>query len=628
MRAMPAARTGDDGSISVRDGRLQVEGCDVTELAQRYGTPCYVVSEGQLRANARRITAAFGAAWPHGAVEVLPAFKAALSLAVRAILTDEGLGCDAFGAPELRAALAVGVPGERMSVNGPCKDVETFALAIAAGATVTLDDAGELDALRAAVATAGRPARVHLRLRPDYARITAPSDFSPEGASVAQVAHAYKPGVPPEQAVGLAATILAEPDVELTGLMVHLGRHRADLRTWGLMASAVADAVGSLVPRLDRWVPRELDLGGGFPTPRDPLRRAPGDDGSLEPVAPSIEELAEVIGTELARGLSPAGVSPEGLVLQVEPGRSLHADTGIHLTTIRGIKHASLPTERTWIETDTSEQFLLDTIIEGNRWPVVVAKRADAPRTARADIVGCSCGFDVLVEDAGLPEFAPGDVLALLDTGAYQESLATNFNALPRPATVLVSGDRSQLIRRREREDEVFGRDVVPTRLGGTGSGNVARAIDHVSVTCASIERSLTFYRDGLGLAVLQRGVETDERIGVVLGLPGARLRFADLALGDGSVVELLEYESPLGRALRPQPNDPGAGHIALVVDDVDEALRCLRSHGFPSRSSPVLLDDHDGRWKDVRIAYVHDPDGFIIELIQRPDDGRPGVRY
>ena len=194
--------------------------------------------------------------------------------------------------------------------------------------------------------------------------------------------------------------------------------------------------------------------------------------------------------------------------------------------------------------------------------------------------------------------------------------MATNFNALPRPATVLVSGDRSEVIRRREREDEVLARDVVPARLGGSA---VVRAVDHISVTCASLERSLSFYRDALGLTVLERGVETDERIGELLGLPGARLRFADLALGDGGLVELLEYEAPAGRALRPQPNDAGAGHVALAVDDLDAALRRLRDHGFPSRSAPVLLDDHEGRWKDVRIAYVDDPDGFVIELIQRP---------
>jgi diaminopimelate decarboxylase len=587
---------------------VQVEGCDVIDLARRFGTPCYVVSEGRLRANARRIGAAFAAAWPHGPIEVLPAFKAAPSPAIRAILNDEGLGCDAFGGPELRAALRCGAPGERISLNGPRKDTATLATAIAAGATITLDDAGELDALRAAIVAAGQPrARVHVRLRPDYARITAPSDFSAGGASVAQAAHGYKPGVPPEQAADLAGSLLAEPGVELTGLMVHLGRHRADLETWRLMASCVADAVGALVGAVDGWAPRELDIGGGFPAPRDPLQRTPDDDGSLEPIAPPIEAIAGAI----CGALAPA--AHDGLVLQVEPGRSLHADTGIHLAAVLGVKRTR---DRAWIETDTSEQFLLDTIVEGNRWPVVVAGREDAAPAGRADLVGCSCGFDVIVADALLPEVAPGDVVALLDTGAYQESLATNFNAMPRPATVLVAGDRAEVIRRREREDEVFARDAVPARLGGAAA---PRGVDHVSVTCASIERSLGFYRDGLGLTVLERGLESNARIGTVLGLPGARLRFADLALDDGRVVELLEYESPAGRALRPQPNDAGAAHVALAVDDVERALGRLRDLGFPSRSAPVLLDDHDGRWKDVTIAYVDDPDGFVVELIQRP---------
>src|SRR5262249_7785498 len=163
------------------------------------------------------------------------------------------------------------------------------------------------------------------------------------------------------------AALLAEPGVELTGLMVHLGRHRADLETWGLMAASVADAVGALVAQLGGWRPRELDVGGGFPAPRDPLRRRPDDDRSLEPVAPPMGAVAEALAGDLGRGLSAAGVAPDGLVLQVEPGRSLHADSGLHLATVLGVKRAG---DRTWIETDTSEQFLLDTLIEGNRWPV------------------------------------------------------------------------------------------------------------------------------------------------------------------------------------------------------------------------------------------------------------------
>ena len=94
-----------------------------------------------------------------------------------------------------------------------------------------------------------------------------------------------------------------------------------------------------------------------------------------------------------------------------------------------------------------------------------VADRADAAATTVADIVGITCGFDVVVPDAGLPDVHEGDVLAFLDTGAYQDANATNFNALPRPATVLVTGDHADLVKRAETIEDVFARDLIPERL-------------------------------------------------------------------------------------------------------------------------------------------------------------------
>jgi len=114
---MPTARI--DDCLSIRDGRLFVEDCDAVDLAQRHGTPLSLVSEAQLRRNARRITSAFRAHWPEGPVGVLPSIKANLSLALRRILSEEGLGCDAFGGGELFAALQGGVPPEQISVNVP-----------------------------------------------------------------------------------------------------------------------------------------------------------------------------------------------------------------------------------------------------------------------------------------------------------------------------------------------------------------------------------------------------------------------------------------------------------------------------------------------------------------------------
>jgi diaminopimelate decarboxylase len=167
----------------------------------------------------------------------------------------------------------------------------------------------------------------------------------------------------------------------------------------------------------------------------------------------------------LRDGLGRHGLRTEGIRLEAEPGRSLLADAGIHLTTVRNVKAQTRPIARRWVELDTTEMFLPDGLIEHNRWTAVVASGADRPVTQEADVVGMSCGFDVIVSGAALPDVEPGDVLAILDTGAYQDAASSNFNALPRPATVLVHGDHAEVVKRAETVEDVFRRDIVPGRL-------------------------------------------------------------------------------------------------------------------------------------------------------------------
>src|SRR5690349_17660604 len=123
VHSSPMARavTRIDDCLSEREGRLWMEECDLEEIARRFGTPVYVVSEAQLRRNARRLQEAFAAAWPNGEARLLPSLKANLSLALRRILSDEGAGCDTFGPGELHAALEAGVPPGLISVNGSSK---------------------------------------------------------------------------------------------------------------------------------------------------------------------------------------------------------------------------------------------------------------------------------------------------------------------------------------------------------------------------------------------------------------------------------------------------------------------------------------------------------------------------
>ena len=452
---MPATASRIDDCLSIREGRLWMEECDTVVLARRFGTPIYVVSDDQLRRNARRIAAAFADGWPEGEVALLPSLKANLSLALRRILNSEGLGCDTFGPGELHAALVSEIEPARISVNGSVKDAALVTRAVEAGALVTLDSSAELDLVAAAAQATGRTARIRLRLRPDYDGLDMPSDFDPS-VSVRAGAHRYKPGIPLEQATEVARRALATPGVELVGLMAHLGRHRADPEVWGAMAGSFAAAVGRVCAGVDGWRPAELDVGGGYPTPRDPIRGEP---------APPIEDTAAALTSGLRDGLRAAGIGAAGIRLEAEPGRALYADTGIQLATVRHLKEQTAPVPMRWVETDTTEMFMADLLIEHARFEVVAASRAGAEPAQTADVVGMSCGFDLLAPDARLPALEPGDVIAFLDNGAYQDACASNFNGLPRPGTVLVSGSSAEWIKRPETVEDVFARDVVPERL-------------------------------------------------------------------------------------------------------------------------------------------------------------------
>ena len=143
--------------------------------------------------------------------------------------------------------------------------------------------------------------------------------------------------------------------------------------------------------------------------------------------------------------------------------------------------------------------------------------------------------------------------------------------------------------------------------------------IHHVGVTVASIERSLRFYRDLLGLQPLGDARLTDPRIATLLGTDAIDLRVLDLDSGDGRVIELLEYAHPRGRAVGYTSRDAGTGHVALQVDDLDRVRAGIEEAGGSVISrEAVTAGDADGIFAHARLLYVRDPDGMILELVQR----------
>jgi diaminopimelate decarboxylase len=262
-----------------------------------------------------------------------------------------------------------------------------------------------------------------------------------------------------------------------------------------------ARLIGKLSKAWGGWQPSEIDIGGGMASPRDPHNkefprseflltalgypflvglRGLGEKAYHALVAkilavltshsdpkapPTIDEYGRVITSVLHRELEQNSINVNGVRLQLEPGRAMYGDTGIHLATVKTVKRQTAPFPYTWVLTDTTYFFLAGGVLEHNRHPFVFVSKPDAPATQTADIVGHSCYADQIVLGAPVPEVEDGDVVALLETGAYQESSASNFNALPRPASVLVNGDQAELIKRAETIADVYGRDVIPERL-------------------------------------------------------------------------------------------------------------------------------------------------------------------
>ncbi len=456
-----------DECLSLHQGRLFVEECEAAALARRFGTPCYVVSEDQLRRNVRRFQRAFAERWTEGPVHVLPSIKANFTLALLRILAQEGTGFDTFGPSELHAALGSGADPALISVNGSSKDRAILEAAVRAGARVTLDSVEEARLLRKVAKALGRRAKVRFRLRPRYEELEQPSDFYEDDTTVRAAAQQYKPGIPLADLKALGRGFLTAREINVRGVMAHLGRHSTDLDVWRGMVRSFVAGIAELSAAWEGWEPREIDLGGGFATPRDPTGRLTPRGSKREPgrLAPPIEDYAEALTSTLRSELVHRGLSVQDKVLEVEPGRSLFADAGIHLTTVRHLKAQEEPVRMRWVETDTTEMFLLDGIVEHNRWTPIVASRATEAKTETADVVGISCGFDVIVPGASLPAVQAGDVIAFLDTGAYQDACTNNFNGLPRPATILVHGDRAEVVKRAETVHDVFRRDRIPRRL-------------------------------------------------------------------------------------------------------------------------------------------------------------------
>lgn len=491
-----------DDILSVRNNHLFIEEIDANELVEKYGSPLFVSSEKKLRENCRLYKDEFQKHWPDGEVDVLPAHKANWNKAIRTILSEEGVGADIYSEGELLSALECSAKPELISVNGGGKSNEMLKRCIEAGVRITVEDLDEPERINQIAKSLNKTAKIRFRVKPNFSNLWKRTDFALESTSIDMGIQVYKSGIPEQYLVELGKQVLKMKNVEMTGIHFHGGRHSSSLWYWKGMMKRYAQLIGHLTREWGGYKLKELDIGGGFAIERDPHSKLGERENAimtfftyplelalygltvsgrykvissmleklmlktpLGKCAPSIEEYADVAVTTFRKTLLEEGVDLEGVKLQVEPGRSFYGNTAIHLTKVKKVKQQTKPIKMNWVLTDSTYFFMNGGVMEHNFHDFRIANKVDSEKKYVADIVGQSCYGDRILPLVKVPEMEEGDVVAMLDMGAYQEVSACNFNALPRPAVILVNGKESEVIKIAESNEDVFSRDRIPERL-------------------------------------------------------------------------------------------------------------------------------------------------------------------
>ena len=433
-------------------GDLLIENITASQLLKQFGSPLFVFSEATLRDSYRRIRRAFTKAWPEP-VNIMYAIKANTNLALRAVLNQEGAGGDCFSEGELYATFKAGADPEKIALNGGYKSRNSLRIAVERGIMVNIDAESEIEQLSAICRDLKKQVRVSIRLKPmsdGYNEVR--TDYF-GGDQLAEHVRRTKWGFSVKEANRLIRRIQETPELLMTGLSFHIGRVTQGLtflRHYG-------HALGGMVVDIYRetgFAPKLLDIGGGWARERDPESKA------LALHSTPVESCAKAACDSILKQLESANIRvPE---LWVEPGRFIVGNASVLLSTIGTIKH---DLGLTWVNIDagTNELPRIDT--SGSAYHVLAASGMQRPANQVVDIVGPICIDSVMGRDTNMPEMKPGEPVVILDAGMYSESASTQFNSMPRPATILVNGSNADLIKERETVSDVFRQHRIPDRL-------------------------------------------------------------------------------------------------------------------------------------------------------------------
>ena len=412
---------------------------DTVELAKKFGTPLYVMDEELIRKNCRIYKNAMDK-YSNGGT-VLYANKAFCTLYTCRIAKEEGLGLDVVSGGELYTALKADFPTEKICFHGNNKTSDELEMTVKNNVGhIIVDNIYELEELEKIAEKHNKIQKIMFRIKPGIDAHT--HRFIRTGQIDSKFGVALENG----EAFDIIKTAAKMKNVKVTGVHCHIGSQIFDIEPFCRAAEVMMNFVGDLKDKLGLEID-ELNLGGGYgimyTADDDPIEY----DKYIEHVAEIVKDTAKKRGVKMPH-------------IFMEPGRSIVASAGITLYTIGGIK--DIKNVRKYVSVDGGMGDNPRYILYQSEYTAVLANRAGDKPTEKVTVAGKCCeSGDILLKDTMLPKTEAGDTLAVLATGAYNYSMASNYNRIPRPAVVAVKDGEARVVVKRETYDDLIKNDIM-----------------------------------------------------------------------------------------------------------------------------------------------------------------------
>ena len=422
-------------------GNLEIGSCDLVELAEKYGTPLYVIDETTLRNICRDYKSAFS---KYEKVNMMFASKSLCTMAISRILHQEGFGFDVVSAGEMFTVYKAGADMSKVLFNGNNKSFDELTLAILIGVgRISVDNFFELDLLNEVAKSHNKTVDILLRITPGiechtHEYIQTGHLDSKFGFDLTQI----------DEAVELILN--SYTNLKLHGLHAHIGSQIFETKVYHDEIEILVKEIARLDEKFNLKLD-EINVGGGLGV------KYTGSD-----CPPSTYQIADVIIKSLNESIEKYGIEPPSLF--IEPGRSIISTCGVTLYTVGSSKQ--VPKGRRYVAVDGGMADNPRPSMYQAEYTAEIANKKEDAALQTVTIAGRFCeSGDILIKDIELPEPEEGDILCVYNTGAYNYSMASNYNRVQKSQMVLVNNSKSDIIINRETLEDLISHDVIPDRL-------------------------------------------------------------------------------------------------------------------------------------------------------------------